>query len=587
MINNMINKKYRIYFLSIVFALSFCNNIFSIVLAPNEVRFSLGSGWYQSTETLYETPPVTGDGKVYTHPSGNELIFYGNEVLRTINDKGFGTDGDFYLSRDWQGNPPTELDEEHLYASPNLVVDGDLYPALLIVDGSGTPGLGSSDSPYNGDFYVSKKINCGGSGSTINAAYILPGSLWGGFVHRNLESSLSQPVIDPAFYAIKQNLGGTKTHINVIDDGSTWTGNNNTIDFIVAGDTTDPAIRIHRNGEVYIGMPAQSSSESSRLKLKVNGNIEMSDSGIVYVRKEAGSDSVPASGMYGINYSSSKFNLFSPRYIAFAKKTSTDAENNSFNDPALIIDNDGEKNIFTSITGIVSRDINTATLPSFSANLEGDVRLFTEGHIILGSHMEGYNAANGQNAYGTKLWFRGAGPGLYKNSPVWIARYNKVAASPTHRGTTELRVCVGQSTSSQLSIGYDSNVGSTAGFVTTHRLTASGHCYRGSDRRLKTDIEAISDPIQKIMKIQPVRYYLKSRPHVGLKTIGIIAQELEKILPGLVYTNDIGYKSINYIGLIPVLIEALKEQDKKINEYNKELDDLLVQLQKYGVAEDK
>ena len=48
--------------------------------------------------------------------------------------------------------------------------------------------------------------------------------------------------------------------------------------------------------------------------------------------------------------------------------------------------------------------------------------------------------------------------------------------------------------------------------------------------------------------------------------MGVIAQEVEKIFPELVSTNANGYKSVNYIGLIPVMIESIKDQQQQINE---------------------
>ncbi len=56
----------------------------------------------------------------------------------------------------------------------------------------------------------------------------------------------------------------------------------------------------------------------------------------------------------------------------------------------------------------------------------------------------------------------------------------------------------------------------------------------------------------------------QQRDQVQQKQIGFIAQELEKVLPELVAKDAEGYLSINYIGLIPVLVEALKEQQTQI-----------------------
>jgi len=64
---------------------------------------------------------------------------------------------------------------------------------------------------------------------------------------------------------------------------------------------------------------------------------------------------------------------------------------------------------------------------------------------------------------------------------------------------------------------------------------------------------------------------------------GFIAQDLEKVFPNLVKTDEKGYKAVNYTGLIPVIIETLKEQDSIINAQDtriKQLDSTVTELQK-------
>lgn len=66
-------------------------------------------------------------------------------------------------------------------------------------------------------------------------------------------------------------------------------------------------------------------------------------------------------------------------------------------------------------------------------------------------------------------------------------------------------------------------------------------------------------------------------PEMGLTNDlqhGLIAQELEKIIPELVLTDPEGWKSIEYTHLVPVLIEALKEQNQIISGQRKDIDEL-------------
>ena len=55
---------------------------------------------------------------------------------------------------------------------------------------------------------------------------------------------------------------------------------------------------------------------------------------------------------------------------------------------------------------------------------------------------------------------------------------------------------------------------------------------------------------------------------------GVVAQEVEKVLPELVNTDENGYKSVEYANLTPVLIEAIKEQQAIIDQQNKRIENL-------------
>ncbi len=56
--------------------------------------------------------------------------------------------------------------------------------------------------------------------------------------------------------------------------------------------------------------------------------------------------------------------------------------------------------------------------------------------------------------------------------------------------------------------------------------------------------------------------------------IGVIAQEVEKIAPELVITDEDGFKSVDYIKFTPILIEAMKEQQAIIDNQQKQIDEL-------------
>jgi hypothetical protein len=82
-----------------------------------------------------------------------------------------------------------------------------------------------------------------------------------------------------------------------------------------------------------------------------------------------------------------------------------------------------------------------------------------------------------------------------------------------------------------------------------------------SDINLKENIRPIENPIEKIMQLNGVSFDWKETQE---PSIGVIAQEVEEVFPELVKTGD--KKSVNYNGLIGVLIEVVKEQQKQIDE---------------------
>jgi hypothetical protein len=85
-----------------------------------------------------------------------------------------------------------------------------------------------------------------------------------------------------------------------------------------------------------------------------------------------------------------------------------------------------------------------------------------------------------------------------------------------------------------------------------------------SDIRLKENIEPLHGSLEKVNQLQGVSFTWKADPGQG-KSIGFIAQEFEKVVPELVFTNQTdGYKGINYAEVTALLTEAIKEQQKII-----------------------
>ena len=106
--------------------------------------------------------------------------------------------------------------------------------------------------------------------------------------------------------------------------------------------------------------------------------------------------------------------------------------------------------------------------------------------------------------------------------------------------------------------------GETGAVISNDNITAYGSA---SDIRLKENIEVIQNPIDKVQKLRGVTFNYKKD---GSKSTGLIAQELEEVLPEVVYeTHDLHddqdkFKAVRYGNIVGLLVEAIKEQQEQI-----------------------
>ena len=89
-----------------------------------------------------------------------------------------------------------------------------------------------------------------------------------------------------------------------------------------------------------------------------------------------------------------------------------------------------------------------------------------------------------------------------------------------------------------------------------------------SDATLKTNVETIGGSLKAVKSLRGVTFdWIKG----GASEVGVIAQEVEAVIPHLVSTNDEGIKSVKYGNMVAVLIEAMKEQQAQIDELKTKL----------------
>ena len=99
-------------------------------------------------------------------------------------------------------------------------------------------------------------------------------------------------------------------------------------------------------------------------------------------------------------------------------------------------------------------------------------------------------------------------------------------------------------------------------------VTVAGTLTELSDLNMKTNIAQVTNSLDKIKQINGVSFQWKDQTmrkgSESESSIGFIAQEMETVFPALVREDRMGRKSVNYSGMIPVLLEAIKEQQSQI-----------------------
>ena len=139
------------------------------------------------------------------------------------------------------------------------------------------------------------------------------------------------------------------------------------------------------------------------------------------------------------------------------------------------------------------------------------------------------------------------------------------SGNATNSGTQRLVVNGDGGTKITKSLGVGANASTTTG-----RIDASNDivAYSSSDIRLKDNIKSIDKALDKVNKIQGIEFDWIEKEEVHGNSghdVGVIAQEIEKVLPEVVDTRDNGYKAVKYEKLVPLLIEAIKDLSRQVD----------------------
>ena len=239
---------------------------------------------------------------------------------------------------------------------------------------------------------------------------------------------------------------------------------------------------------------------------------------------------------------------------------------------------DGDSYFTAGNVGINTSTPGTKLEIKESSNGDGDAVIRLRGH--------GNNADN--TVLGAIEWWNADSSG---DQPGVVARVEAVSGNSnghmgelvfkTHDGTEggeasdpveRMRI----DSTGNLGLGIDSP-GAKLDVSGDIRATGDVVAFASSDERLKDNVELISNPIEKVKELRGVTWEWNEEASIAAKqtpNVGVIAQEVEKVLPELVHDRENGYKGVDYSKLTGLLIEVVKTQQEKIESLESRLDKL-------------
>ena len=276
-----------------------------------------------------------------------------------------------------------------------------------------------------------------------------------------------------------------------------------------------------------------------------SGNLAYSDSTV------AGGYSNTASGLVSI-VAGGYFNTASGDY-SFAAGTRAKAVRQG-----AFVWADSQNSDFSSI------DANTFNVRAQNGSnfYSNDPSSFGNIYLSTGDNQFGFLQSNGSVKVATYVGGNAGELGTVSNHPLAFFANNSVPRMTLFPNAT-------------LSLGF--------GLVgVSYPLTVNGTIYctgfiNASDARFKKNIHALESPLDTVVKLRGVTHEWNKAKWPERKfedgpQFGFIAQETETVFPELVSTDRDGYKSVNYLGVIPVAVEAIKTLKVQMDNKQKQLD---------------
>ena len=235
---------------------------------------------------------------------------------------------------------------------------------------------------------------------------------------------------------------------------------------------------------------------------------------------------------------------------------------------------------FGHVTGLVSNTVSLANLGftgDVNANYITNNNQLTNGAVyITGASTAALTNKSGSNSQWTNdagytsfaepaIFSNGGTPQLANNVTATSTRNLIGAMSATNGTAGKIAKWINTST-----VGDSIITESAAGIVVGGSVTATGDVIAYSDARVKENVTTIDNALNKVTKLRGVTYTRKDVKDKETK-MGVIAQEVLKVIPEIVHKDDKGMYAVAYGNMNGLLIEAIKELKAEIDELKSKL----------------
>ena len=295
---------------------------------------------------------------------------------------------------------------------------------------------------------------------------------------------------------------------------------------------------------------------------------EFSNDGTTYIA--FGSSSTFTGTTDGVNEGSTNLYFTNARAISAIEGSAIDMGSNNITTTGKVL----YSNVYSNLVDLPA----AATYHGMFAHVHATGKgYFAHGGawVELANHSQLANSSNWDTAFG---WGNHASAGYLTGYTVTQGDVDARLSGGTGVTYSSGTISIGQAVATSSDVQFDSFGVGTAASGTTGEIRATNDvtAYYSSDRRLKENVINIDNALEKVKQIRGVEFdwtqeYIDAKGgEDGYFTrkhdVGVIAQEVEEVLPEVVGTREDGIKAVKYDRMVGLLIEAIKEQQSQIDE---------------------